>query len=185
MATHDNNGNGMNGSEPMDISLARAVRDLDREIQPTRDLWPGIERQIANYPQRHRDDWLYKVMPYGMAASLLVAATALVVSLTQVGSREELQYTSLENSIGAMQNEFMTVRNPSVQQFEEANQGLDPETIVLLRKNIEIIEKARKEIELALLANPENQRLIDMLMRVHQQELNLLNQKYVEHDSSI
>jgi hypothetical protein len=185
MAANDNNGNGMNESEPLDISLARAVRDLDREIQPTRDLWPGIERKIASYPQRHRDDWLYKLMPYGMAASLLVAGTALVLSLTQVGSREELKYATLESSIGAMQNEFVTVRNPSIQQFEKANQGLDPETFLLLRKNIEIIEKARKEIELALLANPENQRLIDMLMRVHQQELYLLNQSYVEPDSSI
>lgn len=185
MTTHDNNGNGMNGSEPLDISLARAVRDLDREIQPTRDLWPGIERQIANYPQRHRDDWFYKVMPYGMAASLLVAATALVLSLTQIGSREESKYANLESSIGQMQNEFMAVRNPSIQQFEETNEGLNPETIQLLRRNIEIIEKARKEIELALLANPENQRLIDMLMRVHQQELDLLNRNYVEPDSSI
>jgi len=185
MATHDNNGDGMNGSEPLDMSLARAVRDLDREIQPTRDLWPGIERKIASYPQRHRDDWMYKLMPYGMAASLLVAVAALVLSLTQAGSREELKYASLESSIGAMQNEFVSVRNPSIQQFEEANQGLDPDTIQLLRRNFDIIEKARREIELALLANPENQRLIDMLMRVQQQELNLLNQKYVEPDSSI
>lgn len=183
MTTHDNNGDGMSG--PLDITLARAVRDLDRDIQPTRDLWPGIERQIASYPQRHRNDWLYKVMPYAMAASLLIAVTALILSVTQVGSREELKYVSLERSIGEMQNEFMAVRNPAIQQFEAANRGLDRETLLLLRKNIEIIEKARKEIELALLANPENLRLIDMLMRVHQQELNLLNQNYVEPDSSI
>lgn len=185
MTTHDNNGDGMNGSEPLDIALARAVRDFEREIQPTRDLWPGIERQIANYPQRHRDDWLYKLMPYGMAASLLIAVTALILSVTQVGGREELKYLSLERSMGEMQNEFMAVRNPSIQRFEKANQGLDRETILLLYKNIEIIEKARKEIELALLQNPENQHLIAMLMRVHQQELNLLNQNFVEYDSSI
>lgn len=185
MVTHDNNGNGINGSEPLDMTLARAVRDLDREIQPTRDLWPGIERQIANYPQRQRDDWLYRLMPYGMAASLLIAVTALVLTLSQVGDQQEMKYATLESSIGELQNEYITVRNPAIQQFEEANRGLDPETIVLLRKNIEIIEKARREIELALLANPENQRLIDMLMRVHQQELNLLNQNYAEPDSSI
>ena len=189
MATHDNdgkgNGNGVNSTEPLDITLARAIRDFDREMQPTRDLWPGIERKIATYPQRHRDDWSYKLMPYGIAASLLLAVSALVISLTQITIQDQMEYVSMERSVGEMQNQFRAVVNPSMQQFEKSNQGLDPETFNLLRKNFEIIEKARQEIELALIENPENQRLIDMLMRVHQQELNLLNQNYIEPDSSI
>ncbi len=185
MTTHDNNDTQSHDDVPPDIALARAVKNLDRDRQPLRDLWPGIERQIAGYPQRHRENWGYKLLPYGMAASLLIGVTALILSLHQLGNSQEIKYASLERAVGEMQNDFITVRNPSVQRFEQANQGLDEETISLLRKNFEIIEKARQEIELALVKNPENQRLIDMLMRVHQQELDLLNQKYVEPDGSI
>ena len=38
-----------------DLELARLVRDLDREKQPQRDLWVGIQRGILDHPQATRD----------------------------------------------------------------------------------------------------------------------------------
>ena len=54
------------------MQLAREVRNLDREMQPSRDLWAGIERRIEAHPQPKKAEpiaW----MRYGMAASVLMA----------------------------------------------------------------------------------------------------------------
>ena len=40
--------------EPGDLELARLVRDLPREIQPERDLWSGIQRQIGSPAENKR-----------------------------------------------------------------------------------------------------------------------------------
>ncbi len=183
MTSHDNKPEQVD--DLLDISLARAVRNLDREIQPHRDLWPGIERHIANFPQRDRDSFVYRMMPYGMAASLLIAVTALVLSLYPTSPMQTAHYASLEESVRQVQNDFLAVRNPSFQQFKQTNKELDPDTIKLLYRNVEIIEKARKEIELALIANPENEQLLGMLLRLHEQELGLLNQSYVNQTTSL
>ena len=183
MTSHDNKPG--QDDDLLDINLARAVRNLDREMQPHRDLWPGIERHIASYPQRDRDSFIYRMMPYGMAASLLIAVTALVLSLYQVKPLETTRYVSLEESVRQVQSDFLAVRNPTFQQFQQTNKELDPDTIKLLYRNVEIIEKARKEIELALLANPENEQLLGMLVRLHEQELGLLNQSYVNQSTSL
>jgi len=184
MVPHDNNFNDQDADDLLDLALAREVRNLDRDIQPPRDLWPGIERSIANIPQRDNSGLLYRFMPYGVAASLIMAVTALVLSLDEPAISRDARYVTLEESVNRVQDDFLAVRNPSFQQFEKANRELDPETIKLLYRNVEIIEKARKEIELALEANPESQRLLEMLLRVHEQELNLLNQSYVNSDNS-
>ena len=65
-----------------------------------------------------------------------------------------------------------------VERFDVANKDLAPETRDDLFRNIEIIRAARRDIEAQLLQNPDNPRLVEMLMRVHQQELELLKQDF-------
>ena len=78
------------GSDPLDLMLAREIRNLDREIQPARDLWPGIERNISELPQRKKTELLGNWMPYAIAASLVIAVSSLLVNLVdfrQPGTR--------------------------------------------------------------------------------------------------
>lgn len=172
------------GGEPEDLALARAIRDLDREIMPTRDLWPGIERNISDYPQRRRSGWTSNWMPYGVAASMLLAASALVVTLMQpMGTGQEM--VSYDQSIDNMQAEYIRVRNPLVQEFTETNRNLDPAVLEDLYKNIEIMEMARRDIEDQVRKNPENRRLVEMLMRIHEQELELLKRDYTQPTRSM
>ncbi len=170
-------------SDERDLRLARAVRNLDREIMPERDLWQGIERRIATYRQRNFRAWVEYAIPYGVAASLLVAVSALVISLGRVdfGTNEMTFAESMEQ----MEVEYARVKNPMVSEFEQINKDLNPETLQLLYNNIEIIERAKKDIEQALRENPENQKLMEMLMRIHRQELELLNRDFTVRGRSI
>ncbi|MBD3649628.1 MAG: hypothetical protein HUJ31_19720 [Pseudomonadales bacterium] len=160
--------------EPVDLKLEREIRHLDREIQPARNLWPGIERRIADHPQRRwwRQEFL---MGWGVAASLLVAVTSLIVSL-QIESPAEP--VPMETSLESMQAEYLRVRNPMTEQFNQANEDLDPDTLEDLYRNIRIMEEARREIEAQIKRNPENRRLVEMLMRINEQELEVLSEDY-------
>ncbi len=172
------------GDEPIDLMLVREVRNLDREIQPGRDLWPGIERNISQMPQRKWTLLPGNWMPYAVAASLIIAVSSLVVNLVGPGQPATKMVTA-NYAIDSVQKGYRKVRNPLVEQFAETNKRLDPDTLNDLYRNIKIIENARLEIEAQVRKYPEDPRLVEMLMRVHQQELELLNQDYLKYGHSM
>ena len=177
--------NDNSSSDRLDFNLAKAVRELDKDMVPERDLWPGIERRIADLPQRRGQGWRNRVMPVAVAASFLLAVSTMVLTLYRFDQLDTKRELTFDQSMSQMQTEYLNVRNPLFREFEEANKDLDQETIALIYRNIEIIAQARRELEAELKKNPENQRLVKMLMRIHQQELDLLNQKYTEDNRSI
>jgi len=165
-------------SEPMDFHLAKSIRELDKEIQPSRDLWAGIERNIVHLPQRKLHDRMQEWMPYGMAASVVLAMAAVLISLNNPLPTAETLPVSMDMVMGQMKSEYMQVRNPMVEQFNETNKDLDPTTMQELHRNLEILELARKQIEDQIRQDPENTRHVEMLMRVHEQELDLLKRDF-------
>lgn len=179
------NDNRVNG-EITDLELARLVRDLDPEIQPDRDLWRGIERQIMDAPQvqKRSMDW----MPYGIAASLMIATAALVLNLLQpgnlqpVGLQAPVAYSPGQPGVTGMDvfaGEMTAVTNPMLERFDRVNSGLEEATRLDLMRNLDILKNARLELERDLRADPTNQRARQMLIRVHEKELALLRQDYL------
>jgi hypothetical protein len=65
-----------------------------------------------------------------------------------------------------------------VQKFWEVNKDLDEKVLNDLYRNLDILEQARRDIEAQVRENPENRRLLEMLMSIHAQELDLLKQDY-------
>ena len=162
---------------PIDLMLAREIRNLDPEMMPTRDLWSGIERNMIEYPQRKKSEWAVSWMPVGVAASLVIAVSALVVNMLGI-NQQPSQLLSAEHAITAVQSHYLEVRNPLIDQFAETNKSLAPETLEELYRNIQIVENARKDIEAQVRMDPDNQRLVAMLMRIHEKEIKLLKQDY-------
>ncbi|MBQ74624.1 MAG: hypothetical protein CMQ20_06305 [Gammaproteobacteria bacterium] len=163
-------------TEPLDLVLAREIKNLDPEMRPERNLWAGIERQIQDYPQRQKRGSLNWI-PYGVAASLILAASALLLNVAQLTGAQP-SFVSTDQSIDMMQAEYVQVRNPMVQKFTETNKSLDEKTLNDLYRNLEILEQARRDIEAQVRQNPENRRLVEMLMHIHEQELSLLKQDF-------
>jgi hypothetical protein len=61
-----------------DMELLRALRALDRERSPRRDLWPAIAAGIeAGHPRSHRRPPRRHWVPLAMAASALLAAVVM------------------------------------------------------------------------------------------------------------
>ncbi|MDH5737354.1 MAG: hypothetical protein OEZ23_03540, partial [Gammaproteobacteria bacterium] len=160
---------------------ARAVRELDREMQPERDLWVGIERRIMDHPQHRFGQWRQGWLPYGVAASLMLAMVSLVFSLSPAGGGGFMADTSpqtVSEGIDRIKSEYHQVINPMTREFGEVNKPLGEETLDDLYNNLAIIEKARKDIEAQLRQNPDNPRLVEMLMWIHQKEVELLKRDF-------
>ncbi len=131
-------------------------------------------------PERDQQFW----MPYAVAASLLVAVSALVLNVVQMqqpGPVSQAQLTGLEE----IQQEYLQVRNPMVERFTQVNNALDEKTKTDLYENLEILNRARRDLEYQVQANPENVRLREMLIRIHEQELELLRKDFVHSGTSL
>jgi hypothetical protein len=165
-----------------ELELARLVRELDQEIQPNRDLWVGVQRQILGHPQkpaRERQFW----MPYAVAASLLIAVSALFLNVVQLQQVDPVQGRMA--GIDQLQDEYVKARNPMVDEFTRVNHSLDSETKTELYRNLKIMADAREKLEAEVRANPENPRLRELLIKLHEQELALLRQDFTRPSRSL
>jgi hypothetical protein len=186
----DNTTSAANVSPEWEMRLARQVRDLDREMLPTRNLWPGIERRIEAYPQPKKAESKTGWMQYGVAASVLMAFSALVLTVLDVpGTLPGSQVAAFDpkgtQTLDLLQVEYRKTRDPLVDRFTDTNRNLAPETLEELYRNIEIMAQARRDIEAQVRKDPTNPRLVELLMRVHEQELELLKQDFSQPSRSL
>ncbi|MBO6556313.1 MAG: hypothetical protein JJ957_07405 [Pseudomonadales bacterium] len=166
-----------------DLELAGMVRDLESEMQPHRDLWVGVERRIQEHPQKPwRDQQFW--MPYAVAASLVLAVSALVINIVELQQPRPVAQGQLAG-LGEIQQEYLQVRNPMVERFTQVNSALDEETRNDLYESLSILDRARRDLEYQVQANPENTRLRSMLIRIHEQELELLKRDFVHSGTSL
>lgn len=177
-------------SPEWEMRLARQVRDLNREMLPNRNLWPGIERRIEAYPQPKKAESKTGWMQYGVAASVLMAFSALVLTVLDIpGSLPGQPIAAFDpkgtQTLDLLQVEYQKTRDPLVERFTDTNRNLAPETLEELYRNIEIMAQARRDIEAQVRKDPTNPRLVELLMRVHEQELELLKQDFSQPSRSL
>ena len=108
--TESNNQNagteGASVSPEWEMRLAREVRNLDRELMPNRDLWSGIERRIEAYPQPKKAERNTGWMQYGIAASVLMAFSALALTVLAPGA--SAQRTFDQDKMKSQYEEMLT-----------------------------------------------------------------------------
>lgn len=166
-----------------DFDLARRVRELDAEIQPERDLWKGIERQLLDHPLKQPWYSRDRLLPYAVAASLVMATSAFVMNLANMSSTSQTMAST--TGVEEIQRSYSQVQNPMMEEFSRTNESLGKKNLNLLYANLDILEKARKDLEFQVRTNPENTRLVELLMKVHEQELELLKQDYTSASRSM
>lgn len=162
-------------TDPADLELARQVQALSREMPPERDLWPGIERSIARYPQREGWNW----SQLAVAASFVLAFSAFLLTVAdRVDVTLRPAQLTMDESVRQMQENYLQVRSPLEATFVETNQELGEGTLDELHRNLAIIRRANLELEHLVRENPENRRYVELLIRVQEQELEMLNRDY-------
>ncbi len=161
-----------NSSQSSQAKLDNAINDLNSDIAPSRDLWPGIEKAISQQPREQ-----VKSNHYSWRSNLALAASvvALVITLVNVNG---LPNPSNQTDVVAMMVEsFENERQAMLVSF--GNTPVSKNALSAdLQKQLDELIKARKSIISALEEDPENADLIHLLKFTQQQELSLLNHIY-------
>jgi hypothetical protein len=185
---------------PDDV-LAQAITRLP-ELQPARDLWPGIQARIGRVAQQPAvvaiDRRRYVSITWAqlaLAASLLMAVT---VSLTWLVARQPVAPPSasaaesepvvraVSEPLGSTSGDIQKANfadaqyDAAVADLErilgEARDQLDPRTVIVIERNLQTIDQAIREAREALDRDPANIYLNSHLADARRRKLELLRQ---------
>jgi hypothetical protein len=174
--------------ETPDPELARLLacaRDLPDGVEPSRDLWNGIENRISGgttaiEPSR----WsLAALFPRPLAAAaigvLLIASTAVSVSWFLTSSFEPGGAIDMADAAAIAERlrerDGVADVHRSILTILDSHRGnLPPETVAVLEENLGSIDRAIAEIHLALESNPDHHALSFLLAEAYRSEAELL-----------
>jgi hypothetical protein len=165
-------------NENFDDRLDRAAQQLRKEISPGRDLWPGIEKAIAE-PRRSR--WTPR-LAQAAAAALLIGASSWVTYLVVDGEdtptvavAPELVFeTAAFGGNYHLGPGFQDARDSLRAELDAEFTRLGPDAQTDIEASIGVIHAAIVEINGALERDPGNVMLQQKLLRAYREELNVL-----------
>ncbi|MBO9664746.1 hypothetical protein [Dokdonella sp.] len=149
-----------------DFEIQRRLREMNAPRAPQLDLWPAIEKRIANEERAtvtpRRRGWL----PLAAAAGLLVAVSAgvLVLGWQQRGAAPE---TAMRDA-RAFERELPHV-SPSDADLRMRSPGGDPR---LAGAGV-VLDAAQAELEQALAERPDATFLVGLLNRTNARRMKL------------
>ena len=166
-------------------SLLADAGQLPRSIEPPRDLWPGVANRLEAGSRRRRT---YLRPRYAVAA---VALLAVAFSLTQVRTKTARERTAPRVTVEQPSNVGLVSLTEQWRRTEATyeraaaelqtaldavREMLDPRTVARIETNLEIIDDAIRESRAALMADPGNLEVLQLLAAVHEKKLDLLKQ---------
>jgi negative regulator of sigma E activity len=187
-----------------EIRMVASAARADADRLPVHDLWPGVLAQITPAPSRGhvtsfptvaptRRQITFSLPQLALAASLLIAVTA-GVSYVATGRSTVVspqRPASPEVPIQAMAEPLMAPSagvvpaNFADAQFDQAvadlekvlveqREALDPRTVVVIERNLRVIDEAIRQARSALDADPANTFLNSHLADARRRKLELL-----------
>ncbi len=165
--------------------LAHAA-SLPRSVTPPRDLWPGIARLVE---RDRRWSWAGGRQAWALAAAAtvvvgLVAAlwagrspsavrTVEIPAATPAARLAALPEVS-DPVVAAAERDYEDAANALLEALQKRQSGIAPETLVAVRANLEVIDRALAELREALVKDPQNPELNRMLVATHRKKVDVL-----------
>ena len=176
---------------------ADAIRELSREIEPARDLWPGIEarireRQATRPPTRRADPpstprrvrWTWGL---GLAAAAGLAGIGIGSLLIQspggnggppAGPEVSAPSASMTSPVAAQEriSAVEEAYEPALSELRLLAESADlsPETRQVLNESLETIDAAIREAQEAVEADPLAPRAVESLRHIYERKIDLL-----------
>jgi hypothetical protein len=163
-------------------NLQNKVAELPDEMTPQRDLWAGIERAIQTKQQdKPSFDSPKKAafVPTAWAASIVAAVLVTWVSFSPQFLDKSVNVAQQDNSslnlVMAMQENFKQTKQTMLVSFGQPKVSELPQEI---QEELIKLSSAQATIEKALIEDPSNNDLLNLLRWTQKQELDLLTQLY-------
>lgn len=169
--------------------LMSSVEELPLELEPPRDLWPGIAAQLSERPQNRavmpRQAPASRWVRQAMAALLWMTVGALLTQVFLSGSVREAT-PATDATVMASEPIDEGARLATLEAgYLRAKEGLwlgvlarrsqmAPETYAEVERNLLIIDQAIRDVRQALAQDPGNSELELLLLTQHRLEIDLL-----------
>lgn len=164
----------------------RSLRELPRDIQPSRDLWQGIEARLqAQAPARQpvaQSAWARSRKWQALAAAAVIAALAVGVWIGRTGlpgrSQGPLTASNPTNSAGRspyiMGARYNNDRALLMKDLQAKLAALPPDTRAKVTASLQTIHDSMRDLEAALGRDPSNALLQELLVNTYQDEMQVL-----------
>jgi len=144
-------------------ALAEQLADVNKEQQPDRDLWPGIELALSSETPNLSP-------PVARTKMYLIAATVAMFALIGWLSVNQ-QPVSLtgDDLVASLSEQHLKQKNALLVSFQD-----QPALTQNWQQQLSELDDAADAIKMALENEPNNMALLKMLQSVHQQQINLI-----------
>jgi negative regulator of sigma E activity len=164
----------MTDSKNTEQNLQAAIAKLPQEMTPERDLWSGIEKAISQSTQTialENNPKAKTFMPMAWAASVVAAVLLTWVTLgpTPDSGKQPL------NLVVEMQQDFEQQKKTMLVSFGAPDVKKLP---AAMQRELTKLSSAQQTISKALVDDPNNSDLLNLLRWTQKQELDLLKQLY-------
>ena len=150
-------------------SFEHQLEQLPKEMEPQRDLWPGIEKALALTPQQSKKK--SAVVPMAWAASVVVA---IMVSWLSFAPQQGVVPETM-NLAQMMQQDFQQQKQLMLASFGQPELSNLPKE---MQEQLNELAAARSTISKALANDPENSELLNLLRWTQKQEIELIRRLY-------
>ena len=169
--------------------LAAELGALPRSVMPERDLWPSLRAELARRgapaPAGHARSWRRPSWAYRAtlaAAAVLLCVVSLAIMRHLADDRAPLvARTAPSPAASLLPAALVSVEGDYRRAAAELRASLDaqrtvlaPETIARVERSLDLIDHAIAEARDALMRDPGNQALADMLAATYGRKLDLL-----------
>ena len=174
----------MNKPEDLDQTLRVSLQRLPRSVEPERDLWTGIHSQITAAAPPVADALRGRGVSIGWAIAASVTSLAVGIFITRGLQRDRAPVQQVANSPvtllpAAAEYSFVPASTDAVRMKLREScaaqlANLPPVTRAKVEKNLLLIKQAVSDIQSALVKDPGNALLQDLLVTTYQNELDTL-----------
>jgi hypothetical protein len=166
------------GKEPMRI--VRAVNQLPTEVQPARDLWPGIESRLTAPtpgPRSQRKGWFLWAPPLALAASVALVAIGVWIGAqrhapAQPGMAADGAGALIRTAL--MEPGYLRQREELLRALPAKLAQLPLESQQRVSDSLQSIQQAMQNIESELGRDASNVLLQELLISSCQEEMRVL-----------
>jgi hypothetical protein len=169
-------------------ALLDRARALPREIEPARDLWPGIAARLPSrgrllgFPgragSRRRPSHSLGLVAAAALVAVSSAVTALLVRPEPVPERETLR-PLLVTTMGAdpllkAERDYERAAAELMGALEERRDLMAPETREAIESSLNVMDRALADLRTALESDPGNRELARLFNATHRKRVELL-----------
>ncbi|MCU0252578.1 MAG: hypothetical protein MUE61_20500 [Vicinamibacterales bacterium] len=169
-------------TQPMDDRrVDAALAAVARDVEPSRDLWPGIESRLEERATRPRRAWAWQAA----AAAILVVASSLVTAIIMSRGPAPVAHRPVPESAPvampvafgpsfSLNGEYAAARAQLAAELERRVATMPPSARQKLEANLAEMRRAAEEINAALARQPGDPLLQELLLSTYQEELGVL-----------